>query len=433
MIFKFLQKKINTYFSKEIISVSLNNSSQVIIRFFLGLLNIKIISIWLGTAGMAMLGQFSSFIQIATQFTGAGYQQGIIKLISKYSNSLKRQQLVINNSFLLGSFFGVCLGILFFFCSSLFSRLILQSSNYYLYFKYAGIICTTQGFFNIIINILNGIKDYKSFIRLNILSALINTGISIPFIHFYNFEGALIALFIASILNITIAFLYCKKLIIGTLLNIRFSKYITKRLLGFGLMLLVAASINPLISLLTRNLITSSYSIDTTGLWEGINRISKSYNNITISIISLYIIPKISNLEETKLNDFIKSSLKLILPLLFISILIIYLLRTTIISILFTNEFTKMKDLFLYQNIGDFIRIFNWFYAINLIIKEKINVYILSEIGMAIFYSLLLYFLIPLLGAKNCTLPYAINTIVYLVVSQILYRRYIIKGKTKSL
>ncbi len=431
MIINFLHKKIKNYFSNEIISVSLKNSSQVIIRFFLGLLNIKIISVWLKTAGMAQLGQFSSFIQIAAQFTGAGFQQGIIKLISKYSNSFKRQALVINNSFLLGVFFGVIIGITFFLYPSYFSKLILNTANYSIYIKYSGIIFISQGILNIIINILNGLKDYKSFIRLNIICAVINTAISIPCIFLYKLNGALLAIYLSSILNITIAFLYCRQLILKAIKNIRFSKYITKRLLGFGLMLTVAASINPLISLFTRNLITSSYSIETTGLWEGINRISKSYNNIIISIISLYTIPKISNLEGVLLNQFIKRTLRLILPLLFCSILLIFLLRTTIISILFTSEFSKMKDLFLYQNIGDFIRIFNWFYAINLIIKEKINIYLLSEIGMAIGYSLLLYFLIPIIGAKNCTLPYAINTLVYLIVSQILYRKYIITKKIK--
>ncbi len=74
------------------------------------------------------------------------------------------------------------------------------------------------------------------------------------------------------------------------------------------------------------------------------------------------------------------STIKVAIPIIFVVLLLIYILRAYIVDILFTPEFSGMEELYLYQNIGDFIRLFNWFFSITFIVKEKISVYIFSEI-----------------------------------------------------
>ncbi len=410
----------------DFLKVSLKNSSQVLIRFIVGILNIKILSVWLGTTGIALLGQFGSFIQIAVNVAGGGVNQGVTKLISVYSSSPNRSRLVLGNALLITFLLSVIASMLSYVFADYFSGIILNDVIYAKWFRVGGIIFFSISSSNVLLAYLNGRKKYSLFIRLNVIIILSNFIISIPCIYIWKVEGAIVAQYISACINIFAVFIFCKNEIIEVIRKFQFSGYINKRILGFGFMLLIASCISPLISIIIRNIIISEYSLSDAGLWDGISRISKTIFGLAVSTLSLYYIPLISkNQSGEELNRKINDTLKIAMPIIILGVSIVYVFRRMIVSILFTSEFEEMHNLFLYQNLGDIIRLFNWFYAVTFIIKEKIKIYIISELVMAVFYALLIYYLIPLLGIENCTLPYLINTLMYLIVTQYIYRKYI--------
>ncbi len=418
----------NKYKKNNFFKISLKNSYQVILRFFIGILNIKILSIWLGANGLALMGQFGNFVQIAVNFAGGGINQGVTKLSAVYSSSKNRSQIVLGNSLLISFSLGVIASLASFLLAEELSIFILNDVNYSVWFKAGGILFFSLSCNNVLIAYLNGKRRYKEFIRVNILSALINVIISVPLIYFWRLDGAIFSQFISAVINLVIVGLYCRLDIKNALRNASPSWYTIKRVLGFGLMLLFASSISPIVSIIIRRVIINHYSLADAGLWEGISRISKTIFGLGVSTLSLYYIPMISNVLSGKLlHDKILDTIKIAMPIIFVIIFLIYIYRKIIVNALFTEEFYEMQEMFLFQNIGDFFRLFNWFFSVTLIIKEKITVYILSEIFMSVVYIALIYFLIPMIGVKNLTLPYMLNTVVYLFLSQYLYRKYVYK------
>ena len=67
-----------------LIKVSIRNSIQVITKFIVGVLNIKIIAVTVGAEGMALLGQLNNFLQISSGISSLGFNKGIVKLISQH-------------------------------------------------------------------------------------------------------------------------------------------------------------------------------------------------------------------------------------------------------------------------------------------------------------------------------------------------------------
>ncbi len=104
----------------------------------------------------------------------------------------------------------------------------------------------------------------------------------------WRLEGALVSQFITAILNMVVVFFYCRIDVMAVFRNFSPSWYTIKRVLGFGLMLLVASSISPVVSIIIRRVIIQHYSLNDAGLWEGISRISKTIFGLGVSTLSLY-------------------------------------------------------------------------------------------------------------------------------------------------
>ncbi len=78
----FIQYILKKLQENNFLKISIKNFYQVLLRFFIGILNIKIMSIWLGANGFALMGQFGNFVQVAVSLAGGGINQGVTKLIS---------------------------------------------------------------------------------------------------------------------------------------------------------------------------------------------------------------------------------------------------------------------------------------------------------------------------------------------------------------
>ena len=416
---------------KDFFKISFKNSIQVALRFIIGLLNIRVVSYFLGASGLALVGQFNNFVQIITNLSGTGLQQGIVKLCAQYSCSEKKRNLVIGNSLILIVAMSSLVALIIYFFSSQISVLVLHSSDYGKYIRASGLLAFFLSVNNCILGFFNGLQKFRSFISANVWFVLVNFIVSVPFIYWFKIDGAIMAIYIASIINFCIVLFYGRGIVKEALNSIKISLYVNKRLLGFGAMLFFAATIGPFSSILIRNVIISEYSMDAAGLWEGVSRISKNIYSLAVAACSLYYIPYISKSRLKKeLDDFIWKTVKVVMPIVVAVISVVFLSRKLIISVLFSSgsegDFSGMEDLFLFQNIGDMVRIFNWFFSITFMIKEKIKLYMFSEFAMAVVYYLLIYSIIPHVGVENSTLPYMINTIIYLFLSQFLYRKYII-------
>ncbi|TLX76905.1 O-antigen translocase [Labilibacter sediminis] len=427
MLKKNISKTYNVIKNSEFLILSLKNSGQVALRFIIGIINIKVISIWIGASGLALTGQFTNFLQIAGTFSGIGFNHGITKLISQYSNSTIRKKLIISNGLALSLGLSIVTSILLYLFSDILSISILKDIRFKLFFKLAGIVVFSLSFSNLILSILNGAKKYKSFIQLNIGMIISSFIFLVPMTYLYGLNGAILSQYFSGIIHIILALYFAKDINYKSLNHFRISFYISKRLIHFGLMLVLASSIPPLVSIVIRNLIISEYGLEVAGWWEGVSRISKTYLGLCISTISLYYLPQISKHQSSsQLNKLIHSTIKQAMPIVTFGLILIFISKDIIVKVLFTKDFYEMKKLFLFQNIGDTCRMFNWFFAITIIIKEKITIYIYSEIIMAVTYLTLVYLIIPYLGINYSTLPYMINTFIYLGVSQYIYRKHIL-------
>lgn len=427
-ISKNIGKVFELYKNSQLIRVSAKNSVQVIIKLITGLLSIKFTSIFLGTAGMTLLSQFNNIIQFSTNIASGGVMHGVTKLSAHFDYSRTRQKIIVHSAFIISAICTIIPSLIIFLNADTIALTFFYDIKFSPILKASGILIFSMALNNLLLSFINGIQEYNKYIFLNIISGIISAAFILPAIYLYGLLGAIWAQYLSSVITTTITIIYIKKHL-PSFRRLTFSKAISKRLITFGLMLLVASSTTPLVKILSRNIIIEYCSLNEAGWWDGIGKISNTYTSLIISTISLYILPKISKTTGIDLlNKEIKISLKQIIPLVLCGSLFIYLSRDYIISILFTKDFSGMKNLFLYQCLGDVFKIISWFFAITIMMKEQVKQYIFLEIIMAFIIITNMYIIIPKMGITGSTLIYAINMFIYFIFVLIIYIRMLKKS-----
>ena len=110
---------------------------------------------------------------------------------------------------------------------------------------------------------------------------------------------------------------------------------------------------------------------------------------------------------------------KFILPLAIIGGLIVYTLRDWIISLLFSSSFLPMRDLFLWQMIGDTLKIGSWILAYLMLSKAMIKLFITTEIIFSLTLVILTYVCTQLFGFEGVSVAYLLNYAIYWIIMSI--------------
>lgn len=373
---------------------------------------------YIGPSGIALIGQFQNFSQIAMTFSQGGINTGIVKFTSQYKSSDKRNELW---------FTAICITltccllatIIIITYSSELSLRIIKESQFAWIFVIFGLTIPLYALNQITLSILNGLKKVNQLVITNISQSVLGLALSIILIYFYSIQGALLALVLnQSVIFITLLIRFRKIVYRKTaeLYKCYFSSAEAKKLLSYSMMSLTTAIIYPSSLLFIRNLIGKNISWEAAGYWQSMWYISTMYLMVFTSALSIYLVPKLSAVSnDGEIGKEIFAVMKIILPAVCCCSLIIYTLKDLIIDILFTSEFSEMRSLFKWQLIGDVIKIASWIISYILISKARVKTFMLLEIVLYITFISLSYFFIIPFGLVGVTYSYSLAYSIYLL------------------
>jgi PST family polysaccharide transporter len=104
---------------------------------------------------------------------------------------------------------------------------------------------------------------------------------------------------------------------------------------------------------------------------------------------------------------------KFVVPLAILGGIFAYLLRDWVIVVLFSEKFLPMADLFLWQMIGDSLKIGSWILAYLMLSKAMIKLFVTTEIMFTISSILLTYTCTQMFGFEGVSIAHLINYAVY--------------------
>ncbi len=408
-----------------LIKTSFLTAIATIIKVIVAFIINKFLSFYVGPSGLAIVGQMQDFVTLITTLANGGTGQGIVKYTSEYK-TIDQKKKIFSTSVLISlvcSFFMMLLLILF---NDSFSVLVLKSHDYANVFTVFGVTLFLFGINVVLLSILNGQKEIKKFVLVNIANSIFSLIITSVLVVNYNLIGALYSL----VVNQSLVFFVTLFFVINTKW-FKFSYFFNgvdknsfKKLIKFSLMTLVSALMVPFSLLVIRNYIGSNLSWDSAGYWQGIWYISSVYLMIITSSLSIYYLPKLSELTDK--NELIKeiiSGYKIIMPIVCILAISIFLFREQIILIAFSDKFMPMKDLFAWQLIGDVIKMASWLLSYLLIAKAMTKYFIATEIIFSLTFMSFSILFIDLFGLVGITYAFTLNYIIYFITVFVIVKK----------
>ena len=412
----------------DLVKVSVLNGISTVVKMITGLVSIKVISVIIGPAGVALLGQLTNFSSILLIVANGGINSGITKYLSEHSDSPEKCNRYLGTGFWITMFFSMITGIVLVLGAGYFSVTILNDAKYTLIFYIFGGTIVFYALNALLISVINGFKDYTRYLQASLLGSFTGLAFTVTLSVKFGIMGALIS----SITFQSIVFLLTLVIVrkaswfrASSIIRV-YDRITAAKLSHYAIMALVSAVTVPGSQLFVRGYITKVQSITEAGLWEGLNRISIMYLFVIMTSLSVYYLPRLAELKtKREIRNEIFGVYRLMVPFLIACILIIYLGRNLIIHLLFSHEFQGMSSLFEFQLVGDLLKMCGWVLGYVLIAKAMTRVYIFMEL-LNLFNSVVLgMFFINKFGTYGATISYMLVHLIYLVTMVIILRKII--------
>ncbi len=396
------------------------------IKIVAGIVINKAIAVFVGPNGLALVGQFQDFIRLAMTVAQSGINAGVTKYTAEYGKNGTRIPLLFSTAARISLVSSLIVGGILIISPEFLSEYFLKSDEYESIFQLFGFTIILFVFNNFLLSILNGLKEIKLWAIINITQSVYALIFTTLLIFFFELKGVLIAL----VTNQSIVFF----VVLGMLRKhstVRLDYFLgdysrdeAKKLLKYAAMAVTTAIAVPVSHIAIRNHIVMDFGWEKAGYWQGIWYISSMYLTVVTTTLGIYYLPTLSQMQKKEdILEEILSGLRLIVPIVTLLSLAIFMLKDIVISVLFTEEFLPMRELFLWQMVGNVLKITAWLFSYVMLAKAMTRLYIGTEIFFSISFVVLSILLTDAFGLIGMSYSFTINYAIYLLVVVVLVKR----------
>lgn len=417
----------------DIVKVFSLNAISTLLHMCTGLISIKVVASIIGPSGIAILGQLNNLNSILQGLAAGGIRNGVTKFIAEHKDDENKVRIYISNALRISAVFTLVISIVCIMGHQLLSEKVMLSPHYGYVFIILGFTIFLFTLNSLLISILNGFKEFKKYININISSSIVSLIFSVTLCFIWGLKGAMISAVTFQSVVLFVTLYQCRKCYWFKIKNFFGAKEnnALKQYLQYTLMVVTTLCIVPVSQMILRGYVISEISITEAGWWEGLNRISAMYLSVITTSLSIYVLPRMSEIiDKWEIKQELIKCYKFVVPISLSCIVFIYLLRHFIIVILFTPDFYPMENLFIWQLIGDFFKIASWLLSFLMLAKAKTKLFISTEVIFGFFMLGISSIFVRKFGTVGLNIGYMINYIVYFVVMVIVFRDVIFCKKT---
>ena len=408
-----------------LIKTSVLTGISTIIKMLSAFIINKVVAVYIGPSGLAIVGQLQNFTTIITTFSNGAISSGIVKYTAEYQ-TIEEKKKIFSSSIVISLICSFIISIFLFIFSDYLSELILKDSIYSSVFIVFGATIFLFALNIVLISILNGQKEILKYVLVNIAGSIFSLILTSILVIKLNLMGALYALVIyqSVIFFVTLAFVVKSSWFKLEYFIQGLDKESLIKLSKYSLMAATSALTVPISHLIIRDYIGENLGWDSAGYWQGIWYISTMYLMLVTTTLGVYYLPRLSEIQDNKeLRKEIFDGYKIIIPIVIFASFLIFLLKEYIILIAFSKEFMPMMELFAWQLIGDVIKIASWLLAYLMLAKAMTKVFIYTEILFSALFVLLSILFVNNFGLIGITYAFSLNYFLYLVVMIFIFRK----------
>ena len=406
--------------------VSLLNAVAVTVRTLSALVLNKILAVYVGPSGYALVGQLQSAVSIVANIVGAALGTGVTKNTAEHFDDDQRQRAFWQTAMRLSLWSTMTLAILLVLFREGLSTWLLHRADFSDVIVWLVIALPFMSVNYLLLAILNGKKAVIPLTISNIAASLIGLGLTGALSVMFALHGALIAIALVPALSLitSVYVLYREPWFKFRHLWGELDTIAVHQLAQFALMALAGALCVPLSHMIIRDILVARFGWTAAGHWQAVWKISEVYLAFFTATLSVYYLPRIAEIRLAKeLASEIVKITKAVLPFVAASALCIYWLRGELVGWLFTAEFSPMTELLPWQLAGDVLKIAAWIFSYVLIGRAMTTAFIATEIIFSVSFVLFGWFWTNQVGLQGIAIAHFCNYASYLCTMFLLVKR----------
>lgn len=420
---------IKLKFQSQLFKITSLSSASVALKIGIGLITSKILAVFIGPNGMALVGNFRNFVTSLETLSTLGFQNGIVKYIGENREQPSALEKYISTIVISISLVSLLLGLILFVFSEYWNDFVFgKLQDYSFVFKGYAFAIPFYALSIALIAIVNGLEKFKNVIYISIIGNVLGLLVTLILVTQMQILGALLAIILTPSLLFFISIYYVSKEI-NVLKLVRWSSFdckILKELSHFFLMALVSGVVGSFVYLEVRKNLIQEVGLQEAGFWEAISRISTYYLLFVTTIVTVYFLPKlISSTTNQTTKKVLFKYWKMIVPLVLIGLLLVYYLRFMVVELLFSAEFLPVSKLFFWQLVGDFFKCIALILGYLLYARRNTTAFIVTELlSLFTMYFSSLFF-VKVYGLEGVVMAHAFTFGFYTLVLAIYFRKVI--------
>ncbi|WP_339916980.1 O-antigen translocase [Yeosuana marina] len=411
-------RKLIDYINKNVlVRVASLQTASVLTRIIAGVLTSKAIAIFIGVEGLALIGNLRNFVSSVQTVSILGFYNGTVRYVAEFKDNAIKLSRVLSTVFYFGFIATILVSFTCYLNAESINNLIFPSYNNYAYvIKIFALVLPFYALNMFSFSIMNGYSNYKMLIIINIIGQILGVSITLLLIYQNKIDGALISIAIAEslICLITLVGIINRRSLVPLIKVKSVSFSFFKKMSSYSLMALFSAVILPLIVLAIRSHIIDTIGYKDAGFWEAMLRISKYYLMLISSLMAFYILPRFSEIEDVKeFRKEVFSFYKTVMPMFALGLILIYFLKSYIVTAIFSDEFGPVGELFMWQLLGDFLKVLSIVIAYQFLAKKMFWHYLITEAFLVIILYLTSIYFIDLYGVKGAVIGHFVSYLMY--------------------
>lgn len=420
-------KLIKKITKTQLFKITSLNSLSVLLRIGMGLVSSKLLAVFVGPSGMALVGNLRNFTSSLESISTLGFQNGVVKYVAEHKENQHQFQKIVATVFISLLVVVVVSSFGLYFLADYWNQQVFGDAfQYAIVFKVIALTLPWYATSTFLLSILNGLGKFKKVIWANILGNGIGLLVSMGMILTFRTLGALLSIVVSPALLFFVTFYFINKefYFFDSIRKRYFDFQTLKNLSSYSLMALVSSVLGPLVFLAIRKNVIHVVGLEQAGFWETITRISTYYMMFVNTILSVYFFPKLAmakDNQETKRVFW--TYYKSILPFFVLALIAIYFCRFFIIQLLFTKEFLPVTALFFWQLVGDVLKATALILGFQFFAKKMTVTFIVSEIASLAVLYLMSNYLIAIFGLQGIVIAQAVENLIYLLLLVVVFRK----------
>ena len=172
-----------------LIKTSVLSAISTIIKVIAGFVSIKVVAVYVGPSGLALIGQMQNFISMMSSVASAGVNSGVVKYTAEHYEDEQIKQKIWSSALKISLVLIIPIAIGIIFLADFISMQLLNTAEYssiFIVFAITVIFFVLNG---LLTSILNGQKEIKKLTILNMFGSLFGLAVTILLVTQYELYG----------------------------------------------------------------------------------------------------------------------------------------------------------------------------------------------------------------------------------------------------